>query len=455
MNDIGDYLGKDVIFQYLRERRDGRKNARVGILMALKHKGEVYIGFSKCHEKEKFNLLDGLKMAEFRAIDESNPEIPIKHAREIANFVSRSKRYFKGVSVFHYPRVINCRNENKIPENVSENTYTECKDGISLRELGMYLKAKKCSKREAQNTYTECKEDINDMWNSKSGKESRERARKIFEERRERVKRTGEKDLMPEMLDSIMEEIANEENTYTECSCKCGDKLAYTTNKGLELNRVKRELEKTHTESCRCIDREPDIVKVLDDSFRDVQNDMERKVKLAENALKDMDDMGEKLNGIDYSKGYFTNAHMKDLNKRLKELEESNVIKGNWLGSINKSISKLIELISRVEKLEVMHKVKAEDVKAEGFIDYAYVIRHNGKVNNTWDMPLSDYANKYLVDEVEGIYSDDLDKAIKYVSFLTARDAIEEEGMDGYEEVVRVKRVGDKWIYWMVADGSW
>lgn len=450
--DITRYLGADVIFKYLRERRDGRKNAKVGVLLAIKSMkdGEVYIGFSKCHSKEKFNLLDGLKMAEFRALDKSNPSMPIKHARDLANFVDRSKRYFKGVSVFHYPM----------------------SNGHKAHRKGIFL-------REANKTSTECDKcnsHKDNGCNTLSGKEKGGFiTRKMIKERAEKRDKS-DKDLMPEMMDSIMEEIDKEEkasteckddsilnsivreiiedrkkvkeNTRTECTCKCGD-MSDSARKEWAKTELEREKEKFNKKFGPWLNmkQEPDIAKVLDDSFRDkgFVNGIDYTIKPKISPIS-----------IDYSKGYFTNAHMKDLDKRLKKVELELGEEIVATSDINYHVANVItELISRVEKLEVMHKVKSEDVKAEGVIDYAYVIRHNGKVNNAWDMPLSDYVNKYLVDEEEGIYSDDLDKAIKYLSMKEACDVIEEEHMGGYEEVVKVKRVGNKWIYWMVADGSW
>lgn len=297
--NISDFLGKNVIFQYLRERRNGRKNQRVGILLAVKSykDGEVYIGFSKCHEKEKFNLLDGLKMAEFRALDKSkNPKLPLKHARELDNFVRRSMRYFKTDDVFYYPTVANCEDGNKL--------YTECH---------------------------KCKDD------------------------------------------NIRNSIDKEE-------------LAVDMAKRKLIKKFGRFNELLYVNFIMCI------------------NKLEKSIVNVEERI-DKIDKRENVDNID-------------------------------------SLNLLAELITRVKNLEEMHDIKAEGDKAKGDkakgdkADCKYIIKHNDK-----------YANKYLEDEVIGTYTNDLDKAKKYVTLKDARDAIEKGGMSGYEEVVKVKSVSvnDKW----------
>lgn len=89
---------QNTIYQRTRDRKNNPK----GVLVAKKIRGSVRIGWSLANFKagDKFNLQEGLKVAEARATGGEGEPIPNSIQDDYSDFVNRSVRYFfKGKSV--------------------------------------------------------------------------------------------------------------------------------------------------------------------------------------------------------------------------------------------------------------------------------------------------------------------------------------------------------------------
>jgi len=96
--------GKNEIFEYVKERRNGRW-VKCGVVLAQNCGGFVKVAFSKCNEDagDKFDVIEGLNIARERIEKSINDptyhvRMPDSMARQMRGFCSRSFRYFKGVT---------------------------------------------------------------------------------------------------------------------------------------------------------------------------------------------------------------------------------------------------------------------------------------------------------------------------------------------------------------------
>jgi len=97
------------IFEYIR-RRKGNKTMKVGVILGVRIKDDVKIGWSKCNVKlgDKFNATVGLQMAMNRAMKKADKlytvtSTPACIKKQIRNFAARCARYYKGATKLELP----------------------------------------------------------------------------------------------------------------------------------------------------------------------------------------------------------------------------------------------------------------------------------------------------------------------------------------------------------------
>lgn len=97
------------IFEYIR-RRKGNKTMKVGVILGVRIKDDVKIGWSKCNMKagDKFNATVGLQMAMNRAMRKADKPYTVTFTpdcikKQIRNFAARCARYYKGATKLELP----------------------------------------------------------------------------------------------------------------------------------------------------------------------------------------------------------------------------------------------------------------------------------------------------------------------------------------------------------------
>ena len=79
------------------------KRRLIGVLVSFQWEEKIYIGFSKCSSRDVFDKEIGLNMAAGRAQSligsDKFYEIPVSLTSHYAEFVDRSKRYFKNATI--------------------------------------------------------------------------------------------------------------------------------------------------------------------------------------------------------------------------------------------------------------------------------------------------------------------------------------------------------------------
>lgn len=89
----------DVMLQYIRDKRRGRRGVMVGVIDTFAENPTVRIGFSMCNKKDRFNSEIGTTMAYLRAnkwvSDGRSPNIPSSVAPQIKYFAGRCAKYFR------------------------------------------------------------------------------------------------------------------------------------------------------------------------------------------------------------------------------------------------------------------------------------------------------------------------------------------------------------------------
>jgi len=89
-----------LLLEYVRKRRKGQLQ-RVGLMLAQKVKGTVYVSWSKCWmQKDKFNPEFGQNLAKDRIkihVQEERKPHPVPNSMDeaMSRFLKRCKRYFK------------------------------------------------------------------------------------------------------------------------------------------------------------------------------------------------------------------------------------------------------------------------------------------------------------------------------------------------------------------------
>lgn len=77
-----------MIFKFIKRNRNGRKNQRVGLLVAKKVNGVPQILWSLCRKDDKFDRAEAFNFASVRPV-------PCGIGSETKKFAERATRYFK------------------------------------------------------------------------------------------------------------------------------------------------------------------------------------------------------------------------------------------------------------------------------------------------------------------------------------------------------------------------
>jgi len=95
---------KPQIIRFIKSgKKSNNKRRLIGVLVSFQWDEKIYIGFSKCSSRDVFDKEIGLNMAAGRAQSligsDKFYEIPVSLTSHYAEFVDRSKRYFKNATI--------------------------------------------------------------------------------------------------------------------------------------------------------------------------------------------------------------------------------------------------------------------------------------------------------------------------------------------------------------------
>lgn len=90
--------GANEIFEYVKERRNGRLE-KVGVILGQDIGGVVKVSWSKCNFNagDVFSVFEGLNNCRARIDNGADKKLPASMERQMRQFCSRCFRYFKGV----------------------------------------------------------------------------------------------------------------------------------------------------------------------------------------------------------------------------------------------------------------------------------------------------------------------------------------------------------------------